>query len=145
MTTFKSEDVTVNRNKELIFNLLSDFRNFENIMPPQVSDWQTDGEHCSFNIQNMATLGMRFEQKIPYSHIMIVSEGKSPFAFNLNCHLKEIDVNTTIVSLVLNADLNMMLKMIASKPLANFVNILAVKIKEECETRLPEQGENNLL
>jgi hypothetical protein len=36
----------------------------------------------------------------------------------------------------------MMLKMMASKPLANFVNILALEnLKEESENRLPEDRE----
>lgn len=114
-------------------------------MPPQVSDWESDSEHCSFNIQNMATLGMRYDQKIQYDHIIIVSEGKSPFNFNLHCYLESVDVDSTDIRLQLNADLNMMLKMIASKPLANFVNILANKIKEVCESQLSQNRENNLL
>jgi hypothetical protein len=39
----------------------------------------------------------------------------------------------------------MMLKMVASKPLANFINILARQLKEVCEKQLPENRENNLL
>lgn len=138
MTTFDSEQVDISRNQQLIFDFLSDFDNFSSLMPPQVSEWESDSEHCSFNIQNMATLGMRYEQKRPYSHIVIVSEGKSPFNFNLQCFLNPLSDNKTDVRLQLNADLNMMLKMIASKPLANFVNILANKIKEVCENQLPE-------
>jgi len=107
-------------------------------MPPQVTDWQSDTEHCSFNIQNMATLGMRYDVKKEYNHIGIISEGKSPFDFNLQCYLKEKEDGSTDLWLQLNADLNMMLKMIASRPLANFVNILAHKIKEVSEERLPE-------
>lgn len=137
MTTFNSEEVTIHRSDKYIFEFLSDFNNFESLMPPQVSDWQSDSEHCSFSIQNMATLGMRFQKKEPYNHIIIVSEGKSPFNFDLQCFLQPADVESTIVKLQLNADLNMMLKMMASKPLSNFINILAHKLKEVCESRLP--------
>lgn len=145
MTTFNSEQVNIERNNQVIFEFLSDFNNFESLMPPQVSDWESDSDHCSFNIQNMATLGMRYSIKKPFDYIVIVSEGKSPFNFDLHCHLDAVDANSTNVRLQLNADLNMMLKMVASKPLANFVNILAVKIKEESETRLPEGGKDNIL
>lgn len=145
MTTFNSEQVTIERNNQLIFEFLSDFNNFESLMPPQVSDWESDSEHCSFNIQNMATLGMRYSVKEPFDHIGIVSEGKSPFDFDLHCYLDPVSENSTNVRLQLNADLNMMLKMMASKPLANFVNILAIKIKEESEAVLPEGGKHNIL
>ncbi|MGE5317748.1 MAG: SRPBCC family protein [Chloroflexota bacterium] len=145
MTTFNSEQVNIARNNNLIFEFLSDFNNFQSLMPPQVSDWQSDSGHCSFNIQNMATLGMRYESKTPFNHIKIVSEGKSPFQFDLQCFLESTAENSTDVELQLNADLNMMLKMVASKPLANFINILARQLKEVCEKQLPENRENNLL
>jgi len=145
MTTFNSEQVSIARSNRIIFDFLSDFNNFRELMPAQVSDWQSDTESCSFNIQNMATLGMRYEFKKPFDHIKIVSEGNSPFSFNLQCFLEPANENSTNVALQLNADLNMMLKMIASKPLANFINILAVKLKEVCETQLPEHREDNLL
>ncbi len=145
MTTFNSEQVAIDRNQEQIFNFLSDFNNFEGLMPPQVSEWKSDSDHCSFNIQNMAILEMRYEQKNPFDHIVIVSEGKSPFKFDLQCFLKGSSPLSAIVEIQLNADLNMMLKMMASKPLANFVNILAHKIKEVCEEQLPKNRENNLL
>lgn len=145
MTTFNSEQVTIARNNRLIFDFLSDFNNFESLMPPQVSDWQSDSEHCSFNIQNMATLGMRYEFKKPFDHIKIVSEGKSPFNFDLQCFLEPAGENLTNVELQLNADLNMMLKMIASKPLANFINVLARQLKDVCESQLPKSGKDDLL
>ncbi len=140
MTTFNSEEVTIQRSEKYIFEFLSDFNNFESLMPPQVSDWQSDSEHCSFSIQNMATLGMRFQKKEPYSHIVIVSEGKSPFRFDLQSFLQPAGIESTNVRLQLNADLNMMLKMMASKPLSNFINILAHKLKEVCESQFPGES-----
>lgn len=145
MTTFESEQVNITRNHELIFQFLSNFNNFEELMPPQVTDWQSDSERCSFTIQNMATLGMTYAEKRPFDHIEIISEGKSPFDFNMHCYLEATGSNSTNVNLQLNADLNFMLKMVASKPLANFINILAHKVKEVCEEKLPEKREDNLL
>lgn len=145
MTTFESEQVNIARNHQLIFEFLSNFNNFEDLMPPQVTDWQSDPERCSFTIQNMATLGMTFENKRPFDHIKIISEGKSPFDFNLQCYIEPVTENLTKVNLQLNADLNFMLKMVASKPLANFINILGNKVKEVCEEKLPEKREDNLL
>ncbi len=144
MTTFDSEQVNIARNNKLIFDFLSDFNNFESFMPPQVSDWKSDSEHCSFNIQNMATLGMTYDIKKPFNHIGIISEGKSPFDFNLQCYLTEKEDGSTDLWLQLNANLNMMLKMVASKPLANFVNILAQKIKEVTESRFPDTDNTNI-
>jgi carbon monoxide dehydrogenase subunit G len=145
MTTFESEQVNITRNQQLIFEFLSNFNNFEELMPSQVTDWQSDPERCSFTIQNMATLGMTYAEKSPFDHIKIISEGRSPFEFNMHCFLEPIADNSTNVNLQLNADLNFMLKMVASKPLANFISILANKVKEVCEEKLPVKREDNLL
>ncbi|MFA6950166.1 MAG: hypothetical protein WCQ70_05720 [Lentimicrobiaceae bacterium] len=145
MTSFNSEPVSIKRNSHLVFDFLADFHNFEKLMPSQVTDWRSDGDSCSFNIQNMATLAMRYEQKVPFSHIKIISEGKSPFSFDLQCFIEPSTVESCIVNLQLNASLNPMLKMMVSKPLSNFINILAHKLQEVCETTLPESGVNDVL
>ncbi|MHC1778482.1 MAG: hypothetical protein AB9834_23980 [Lentimicrobium sp.] len=134
MATFKSEQLTIQRTDSFVFGFLSDFNNFQRLMPPQVTDWHSDGESCSFNIQNMATLGMRFKSKTPDSHIFIQADGKVPFQFDLQCFISKVDEQTCMASLELNADLNPMMMMLASKPLGNFINILAEKLKEICES-----------
>lgn len=134
MATFRSEQVTIDRTDGFVFGFLSDFNNFQKLMPPQVTDWKSDGESCSFNIQNMATLGMRFKERNPDRHILIQSEGKVPFDFDLQCFIDRIDEFSCNARLEFNADLSPMLKMIASKPLENFINILAQKLREICES-----------
>lgn len=133
MTKFKSDTVVIDRSDKLVFAFLSDFNNFEKLMPPQISDWKSDGESCSFNIQNMATLGMRYDSKTPDNHIFIKSDGKVPFAFDLQCFIDAVDNDTCNTRLEFTAELNPMLVMMASKPLTNFINMLAMKLKEVCE------------
>lgn len=134
MATLKSEQVAIQRSDGFVFGFLSDFNNFQKLMPPQVTDWRSDGESCSFNIQNMATLGMRFKSKTPDSHIFIQADGKVLFQFDLQCFISKIDEQSCMASLELNADLNPMMMMMAAKPLGNFINILAEKLKEICES-----------
>ncbi|MBW6492045.1 MAG: hypothetical protein K0B15_12715 [Lentimicrobium sp.] len=133
MASFTSNAVTIAKSNDFIYNFLCDFRNFENLMPEQVSGWSTDGESCSFTIQNMATLGMKFRNKTPNSLLDIESDGKSPFPFTLVCNILETHEQNTEVKISLNAELSPMLMMMASRPLGNFVNILAEKLKEVTE------------
>jgi hypothetical protein len=79
----------------------------------------------------MATLGMRYESKMPHQHIKINSEGKSPFPFDLQCFIQENSPEVCKVKLQFNASMSPMIKMMAARPLENFINILAVK--EVCE------------
>lgn len=133
MTTFTSKQTTITRSAGYVFRFLSDFNNFGKLLPPQVTEWECDSESCSFNIQNMAKLELRYEVKQPNSHIKMVSEGKSPFSFDVQCYIADTSDQTCEVQLELNAKLNPMIKMMASRPLANFIDILAEKLKETCE------------
>ena len=130
MKTFESDKVIINNSSENIFNFLSDFNNFEKLMPEQIANWQATENSCSFTIQGMADIGMKIQEKIPYSKIVIVPDGKVPFTFELVCSLKNISSEKTETQLIFYADLNPVLSMMASKPLQNFVNILGGKLKE---------------
>lgn len=129
MTRLSSDKVTCPKNPEAIFNFLSDFNNFERLMPEQVTNWESTVDTCSFTIAGMATLGMRIQEKTPFSSIKVTREGKAPFDFNLTCTIEPSGAGSE-VQLLFDADLNPMLKMMAERPLTNFLNLLAGKMKE---------------
>jgi carbon monoxide dehydrogenase subunit G len=129
MTRLESDQVTVNKTAKEIFDFLSDFNNYQRLMPEQVTDWKSTSDECSFTIKGMASLGMKMKEKIPYSSIVIERNGKAPFDFFLSCEIEDMNAQSK-VRLFFDADLNPMLKMMASKPLTNFLNLLASKLKE---------------
>ena len=130
MTIIESEIVDIDNSSEYIFNYLADFNNFEKLMPPQVTNWTSTSEECSFTINGMATIGMKIIEKNPFTKITISSNGKVPFEFNLFVLLKEKDASHCTGQLTFESDLNMMMKMMVEKPLTNFFNMLAQKMKE---------------
>jgi hypothetical protein len=101
-------------------------------MPPQVVNWQSTEESCSFTIQGMTDLAMHISEKIPFSRIVILPDGHPPFDFQLDCSLDDSGT-TTISQLIFHADLNPFLSMVAMNPLRNFVNLLNQKLKEIAE------------
>lgn len=129
-TKLESDKVEINNSAENIFNYLSDFRNFEKLMPPQVTNWQSTADDCSFTINGMATIGMKIIEKTPHSKITITSNGKVPFDFKLFVFIEERGADKCIGQLVFESDMNPMLKMMVEKPLGNFFNMLAQKMKE---------------
>jgi len=133
MTSFKSDKITINKASEDVFAFLSDFNNFEKLMPEQVTNWQSTNESCSFTIKGMADLAMKMGQRTEFSQITYNSEGDKPFSFDLNMHFNALDTEQTETQIILNADLNPMLKMMAGRPLQNFVNLLVNKLKETIE------------
>ncbi|HNP49394.1 MAG TPA: SRPBCC family protein [Bacteroidia bacterium] len=129
MTRIESDKVIVNKTPVEIFNFLSNFNNFQKLMPEQVTNWQSTDDECSFTIAGMASLGMKITEKIPHSLIKVTRNGKAPFDFNLDCAIRDMSTQSE-VQLAFDADLNPMLKMMAVKPLTNFLNLLVHKLNE---------------
>ncbi len=130
MTRIESEKTIINKPAIEVFNFLADFKNIGSLMPSQVVNFETDGDTCKFTIEGMATLGMRYGSKTPNTEIVMSKHEKAPFDFNLICKLNEISNNSTALQLLFDADLNPLLKMMAEKPLKNFINLLLNRYKE---------------
>lgn len=134
-TILKSHKVNISKNQEPLYNFLADFNNFEKLLPAdKVENWKCSGDECSFSIKGLASLGMKYAEKVPFSKISITSAGKVPFDFKLNVLLQKISENETEAEIQMDAELNMMMRMMAEKPLTNFLNILVDKYKELAES-----------
>ena len=125
----ESDKSEINKPISEIFSFLSNFNNFQKLMPEQVTNWQSTENDCVFTIKGMATIGMKIVEKTPNSLIKITSKGKVPFEFTLNVHLTEINPTQTSGQLIFDASLNPMMAMMVEKPLRNFFNLLAEKMK----------------
>ena len=100
------------------------------MMPPQVTDWKSSPDECTFVINGMASLGMKITERKPHELITIVSHGgKIPFTFTL---LAKITPNGPHCKgqLIFESDMNPMMKMMVQKPLTNFFNLLSSKMKD---------------
>lgn len=130
MDKLPSEKLKIKAPAEKIYNFITDFNNFEKLMPEQVADWQSTTESCSFRIEGLATIGMRMKTKTPHSYVLIEKEGDAPFDFQLECNFEKIDSTSCESQIIFYAKLNPMYSMLVSKPLSNFVNMLNTKLKE---------------
>ena len=131
MTRIESDIAEINNTPEKVYNFLSDLNNFEKLMPAQVVNWKSTEDSCSFTIKGMTDLSMCISEKIPYSKIAIIPSEKAPFNYSLVCQLNEVQgAKVTIARIIFDAELNPMMEMLAIKPLQNFVNMLAAKLKE---------------
>lgn len=130
MTRIESQKTEVDQPADKLFAFLCDFNNFQKLMPPQVTNWQSTVNECSFTINGMATIGMKIVEAVPNSLIKITSKGKVPFDFTLDVLLTSLSATQSSGQLVFSAELNPMVKMMVEKPLTNFFNLLASKLKE---------------
>jgi hypothetical protein len=121
---------TIQADQSYVFYILSDFRNLNKFMPPeQVSDLVSDMDSCSFTIASIGKFGMRIVEREPYTKIKIGNTEFVPFSFTLVIHLTEVSEKITQIEIRLNADLNPIIKLVAQKPLTNFLETLVSKLE----------------
>ena len=131
MSTFKST-TRIKRPAKEIYDFLADMNNHERLVPEEeINDWSSTSDEASFTVRNMLKLSLKMGERIADKKIMLIPAAKPPFNIEMTWEL-EADGEYTDVVFTIEADLNMMLKMVASGPLqklaedesANLFNLL---------------------
>lgn len=125
MKKFESENVQLNRLAEEVFEYVGNLSNFGKFMPEQITNWQATIDTCSFTVQNMTTLSMKIQERVPFERVNVVPDGKAPFDFSLQVILVPVSTDYCEAKIIFNADLNPVFSMMASKPLQNLVDLMA--------------------
>ena len=116
MTVFESKAV-ISRPAAEVFAFLADINNHEQLMPENVSNWSSTRDEARFSIQNMGKLALKVSNRIEPTTIIVVPADQVPFGVELRWVLADNADSTTTAVLTISADLNMMMKMLASGPL----------------------------
>ncbi len=115
MSTFTST-VTLAQPAEKVFNFLADFNNHKGLMPENVTNWSSSYNEAYFEVQNMLKLRLKITERQPYTLIEIIPVEQPPFEVKLTWEIKSGN-GTSDVDFTITAELNMMMKMMASGPL----------------------------
>lgn len=130
MTTFESRIGKIQSSQKAVYSFLSDFNNFEQFIPgDKASDWKSDKNKCSFKVNGIGEVGLEIMEREPDKLIKITGSGMASVEFYMWIQLKELEEHDTRVKLTLKADLNPMIKMVASNPLKNFLEIMITKME----------------
>jgi carbon monoxide dehydrogenase subunit G len=128
---FKSPEKSLMAPLARVYDFISDLNNFETLMPEQVINWKSSPEECSFDIKGMAHINLGISEKIPEKLVKISSREGTPIDFVLSCQIEGLENGDTRAFIELDAQLSTMLKLMASGPLQNLVNIMAGKLEDE--------------
>lgn len=132
MKIFESKKLVIKKPASLVFGFISDLRNFEQLMPDQITNWSATQDDCSFTITGMADISLKTGKKVLDKSLEIESV-KAPFEININCSLDQISEDSCNSTIKLSANVNPMMAMMVSNPLQNLVNIMNDKLKEISE------------
>jgi len=131
MTKVESRTGKISSSETKVYHFLSDFNNFEKLLPAdKIKNWESSENNCRFTIKGIGNAGLKIVEKEPYKLIKISGDKLANVEFNFWIQIKQVQENNTRIRLTIKADLNPMMRMVAAKPLQEFVNILVDRIEQ---------------
>jgi len=132
MTVFESKAI-INKPLSEVYNFLSDLNNHQKLMPENVYNWSSTTDEARFTIQNMAKLALKVYDRMENTSILIVPAEEVPFPVELKWAVSDNSDGTTQAVLTISAELNMMMKMLASGPLQKLTDHQTQSLKKILE------------
>ena len=129
MTIIEST-VDVNKPVAEVYAFLSNMNNHQRLMPENIYNWESTEDEARFTIQNMAKLAIKISNRVENQELTAIPTEKAPFDLELKWTVKDNGNGTTTAKHIISADLNMMMKMLASGPLQKLADHQTEKLKE---------------
>ncbi|HLT53676.1 MAG TPA: SRPBCC family protein [Flavobacteriaceae bacterium] len=120
-----SQDITIQKPAQEVFNFLSDVKNFEALMPENISKFEVLGDDkFLFALKGMPEIILKKQESIPVSKI-VLGAGGGKIDFSLTGHITEIDPTSCSVKLAFEGDFNPMMAMMIKGPISKFLETLS--------------------
>ena len=113
-----------------VYTFLTNLNNHEQLMPDNIQDWTSTADEAQFSIKNLAKLALKVSQRVANREIICLPIGDVPFTLKLSWKLEEVTAVETRATFVIEAELNMMMKMMVSGHLQKLVDHQVSRLKE---------------
>jgi hypothetical protein len=125
LSYFTSRSGKLTCNVEVFFAFVTDLRNFERFIPEgSITNWKAEKESCSFNVSMLGNVAVRVAEKEEYKKVVFNGDALKSNDFLLTVDISENHNKQAEVKIMLSVDLNQMMKMMASKPISQFLEVL---------------------
>ena len=124
----ESPRVTVGKSAQELFDLLSDVRNFEKLMPDNIAKFEVLGDDSFvFGLSGMPEIKLKMKEKVsPNKLVLGASSDKLPFT--LEADINPLSENSSNVQLLFEGEFNAMMAMMIKGPIGKFIETLAVNM-----------------
>jgi carbon monoxide dehydrogenase subunit G len=114
-----------------LFNFITDIRNFEQFIPEgNIKNWEATAETCNFQVPPLGNATLRITERIPNSYVAFSGDALKKNDFDLFVHITESGTKLAEVRIILSADLNPVLRMMASGPIEKFLEKLILEMEK---------------
>ena len=124
----ESPKINVSKSPEEVFNFLSDVKNFESLMPENISKFEVlDENKFLFGLKGMPEIILKKKEAIPPNKIILGAAG-GKIDFSLIANIVEVNENTSEIQLEFTGDFNSMMAMMIKGPISKFIETIATSI-----------------
>jgi hypothetical protein len=125
LSYFESRTGKLSCNSEEAFRFVTDLRNFGRFATKAtINNWNADKESCSFMVSVVGTITVRLAESGKFSFVIYKGDALKKNDFSLKLNLSGSDHEQATVKIGLEADLNPVMKMMVSKPIQQFMELL---------------------
>lgn len=116
---------TVSKSSKEVFDFLNDVRNFETLMPENISKFEVINEdRFLFALKGMPEIVLQKKQQTPHSQL-VLGAASDKLPFTLTANIAEISTNESEVALSFEGEFNAMMAMMVKGPITNFIGTLS--------------------
>ena len=125
MMNLESPKVTVQKSAQELFDLLSDVKNFEKLMPENIAKFEVIGDDAFiFGLKGMPEIKLKMKEKIAPNKI-ILGAASDKIPFTLIANIESISDSSSSVKLDFEGEFNAMMAMMVKGPISKFIETLA--------------------
>ena len=121
----ESPRVTVEKSAQELFDLLSDVKNFEKLMPDNIAKFEIIGEDAFiFGLKGMPEIKLKMKDKVAPSKV-VLGAASDKLPFTLVANIDTISEQSSAVQLNFEGEFNAMMAMMVKGPISKFIETLA--------------------
>ena len=124
----ESPKVAVSKSAQELFDLLTDVRNFEKLMPDNIAKFEVIGDDAFiFGLKGMPEIKQKKKEKVaPNKVVLGAASDKLPFT--LTASIDAVSDNNSDVKLDFVGEFNPMMAMMIKGPIGKFIETLATNM-----------------
>jgi ribosome-associated toxin RatA of RatAB toxin-antitoxin module len=124
----ESPKVTVQKSAQQLFDLLSDVKNFEKLMPENIAKFEVIGEDAFiFGLKGMPEIKLKMKEKVAPNKI-VLGAASDKLPFTLIANIDSVSDSSSEVKLDFDGDFNPMMAMMIKGPIGKFIETLAANM-----------------
>ncbi|TXE16174.1 SRPBCC family protein [Psychroserpens burtonensis] len=127
----ESPKITINKSAQDTFDFLSDVKNFEKLMPENISKFEVlDTDKFLFALKGMPEIVLKKKEAIAPNKIVLGAAG-GKLDFSLTANIVEPKPEQSVVELIFEGEFNAMMAMMIKGPITKFIETLATNMPKQ--------------